>query len=86
MGFALILHFYFIFKIFCFCKDGNLIEVSVTFWKILVISGPFQKIVGLVIKDKNHPMFPSEVLNDSLSVTVYVKLLLLLAQYYACTR
>ena len=38
----------------------------------------------LVIKDKNDPTYTSEVLDDSLVVTLYGKLLLL-AQYYACT-
>ncbi len=83
MVFVLISHGF--FKIICFCKDGNIIELSVTFWKNLVIFGTFQNIVGLVIKDNNHPMFTSEVLDDSLSVTVYVKLLLL-AQYYALCK
>ncbi len=62
-----------------FSKDGNILEVSVTFCNILELSGTFHNIVELVIKEKsNHPMYTSEVL-----VTVYVKLLL--GQYYACT-
>ncbi len=49
----------------------------------LVLSGTFSNIVGLVTKDKNHPTYTSEELDDSLVFTVYVKLLLDL--YYACT-
>ncbi len=40
-----------------------------------MLSGTLQNIVGLVIKDKYHPTYTSEVLDD----------LLLLAQYYART-
>ncbi len=36
----------------------------------------------LAIKDKNHPVYTSEVLDVTHLITVYVKLLL--AQYYAC--
>ncbi len=49
-----------------------------------MLSGTFQNIVGLVINDKNDPTYTSDVLDDSLLVTVYVKLLFL-AQYYACS-
>ncbi len=65
-------------------------EHSRHFCNILVLSGTFQNILRLVIKDENHPTYTSEVLDDSLSVTVHVTLLL--AQYimhvpyhfYAC--
>ncbi len=51
------------FSIFCFHKDGNILEVSVTFCKILFLSETFQNIVALVIKDKNPPAYTSEVLD-----------------------
>ncbi len=51
----------YLFKIFCFGKDGDILEVSVTFWNILMLSGTFQNIVGLAIKGKNHPVYTSEI-------------------------
>ncbi len=54
-----------VFNIFCFCTDGKILEVLVKFWNILVLSVTFQNIVELVIKDKNHPAYTSEALDDS---------------------
>ncbi len=37
-----------------------------------MLSGTFQNTVAVVVKDKNHPKCTSEVLDDSLLVTVVV--------------
>ncbi len=39
-----------------------------------MLSGTFQNIVGLVIKYNNHTTYTSEVLEDSLLVTIYAVL------------
>ncbi len=51
----------YLLEIFGFGKDGDILEVSVTFWNILMLSGTFQNIVGLAIKGKNHLVYPSEI-------------------------
>lgn len=62
----------FFFNIYIFCLDGN----------IFVIFCNIQNIVGLVKKDKNHLMCTYEVLDDSLLVTVYVFVSLVLCMYH----
>ncbi len=59
----------FFLNIFCFCKDGNITEGSVTLCNILVFSRTLWDLKDK-IKDENHPSDTSENLDNSLLLTV----------------